>query len=259
MKTVITVLFAVLSLNSSAQGLSGKVLDEKKEPIINAIVQVFSSNGVLMGGNVTDYDGNFLVKPLDPGYYTVAVRFNGYDTSTVTRVIVSQATNTSQNFALYKFVDHPKNVVTEYKNRLINQDDSLAVITSGIPDPAPLVDESGIFLVAYPGLYQSKRGSDVRIQNGRGSGTQYIIDGCMVQPLILAAVLPETNTHLHSRLANPSIHRFSRAELTAMPVTDLRDAISLLPGVYQARRGDDLSIFGARISGTQYAIDGIRQ
>jgi len=43
-----------------------------------------------------------------------------------------------------------------------------------------------------------------------------------------------------------------------LPTSDLRDAVSLLPGAYQARRGDDLNIFGARSQGTLYIVDGMR-
>jgi len=47
-------------------------------------------------------------------------------------------------------------------------------------------------------------------------------------------------------------------EMEKIPTYDLRDIVGMLPGVYQARRGDDLRFFGARANGTLYIIDGIR-
>ena len=64
-----------------AQGTSGaivgKVTDNNNEVIINAVVQVIQG-GIAKGGAVTDYDGNYIVKPLAPGRYDVVVRFIGY-------------------------------------------------------------------------------------------------------------------------------------------------------------------------------------
>jgi len=50
--------------------LKGRVVDEKKEPIINAAVGVYQ-DGELKGGNITDYDGNFSISSLKPGDYEV--------------------------------------------------------------------------------------------------------------------------------------------------------------------------------------------
>ena len=123
MKTIITILFAVLSMQCMAQGISGTVVDEKKEPVISAVVQVYSQSGILMGGNVTDFDGNYMIKPLESGKYTVLVRFQGYDTATVTGVLVNDATITTQNFGLKKTGGARENVIKQYRVRLVNSDD----------------------------------------------------------------------------------------------------------------------------------------
>ncbi len=75
------------SAGNQSGGLYGRVFDEKKEPIISAVVQVFE-DGILKGGTVTDYDGNFLIKPLESGNYNVSVIYSGYDSSTVNNVTI---------------------------------------------------------------------------------------------------------------------------------------------------------------------------
>ena len=61
-----------------AQGISGQVVDEKKEPILNAMLPVYK-DGILKGGSVTDIDGYYVIKPLQPGKYTLLVICPGYD------------------------------------------------------------------------------------------------------------------------------------------------------------------------------------
>ncbi len=58
--------------------LKGRILNEKNEPIINATIQLFN-NQQLKAGNVTDYDGNYTLSPLDSGKYDVVATYYGYD------------------------------------------------------------------------------------------------------------------------------------------------------------------------------------
>ncbi len=71
--------FILLPWCSAAQGIRGQLLDEKKEPLVSAVVHVFL-NGTVQGANVTDYDGNFIIKPLSPGRYSLIAHYQGYDT-----------------------------------------------------------------------------------------------------------------------------------------------------------------------------------
>lgn len=85
--------------NTSDGELFGNVLDERKEPLLSAVVQVFQ-DGVLKGGTVTDFDGMYSVKPLEDGEYDIVVSYIGYDTITVTRVPVHLKYRTTLNFTM---------------------------------------------------------------------------------------------------------------------------------------------------------------
>ena len=73
--------------------ISGRVFDDKKEPLPSSVVQVFQG-GILKGGSVTDFDGYYTIAPLEPGYYDVMIQYAGLDTFNTIGVIV-QPNNTS--------------------------------------------------------------------------------------------------------------------------------------------------------------------
>src|ERR1700761_6040291 len=106
-------LFVLIGLSGSAlaQEISGRVLDDQKQPLPSAAVQVYQG-GILKGGNITDYDGNYTIKPLDPGYYNVLVLYTGYDSVLVTGVVVSAGDRTTQNFTMAKPKGHELTGVT---------------------------------------------------------------------------------------------------------------------------------------------------
>ncbi len=175
--------FTGLSAASYAQGISGRVFDEKKEPMVNAVVQIFSSGGVSVGGNVTDFDGNYLIKPLEPGYYNVLVRYSGYDSMVITGVVVHNGAVTTLNFNMKKPQGKalPTIEFVGYKKPLVNIDDPGShVMTSDEINTVPTNDIADVVALS-PGLYQQQRGADVSIGGARASGTTYMIDGVMVQ------------------------------------------------------------------------------
>ncbi len=48
--------------NSDTTIIKGKVVDDKKEPMINVAIQLIDSNSNVIAGAVTDYDGNYFIK-----------------------------------------------------------------------------------------------------------------------------------------------------------------------------------------------------
>lgn len=102
--TLLRHLFAIVAIVTAssiakAQEIKGVVVDDKKEPAISATVMVFQS-GILKGGNVTDFDGNYSIKPLEPGKYDMLVLYTGFDSLKMTDVIVVAGQMTTVNFKL---------------------------------------------------------------------------------------------------------------------------------------------------------------
>lgn len=184
LRILLLFVFTVFSGSAFAQEISGKVLDEKKEPLINAAVQVFKG-GILMGGTVTDYDGMYTVKPLDPGYYDVLVQYTGYDSALRTGVVVSTGrTPVNFNMARHDATNLKAITIVQYRKPLIDQEDpSKRVMTSAEIAVLPTTQIADLVALA-PGLYQKQRGGNVNMGGARADGTLYIIDGVQVQGTI---------------------------------------------------------------------------
>lgn len=171
-----------LSVAAFAQGeIAGKVLDDKKEPLISATVQVYQG-GILKGGNVTDYDGIYSIKPLEPGYYDVLVTFTGYDSTMVTRVVVQPSGRTTQNFTMSRASKELTTItIKAYKKPLVDQDQpNKRTLTSEEIKTIPTTEVTDLISLA-PGQYQAQRGKGVSMGGARANGTLYIIDGVQVQ------------------------------------------------------------------------------
>jgi hypothetical protein len=176
--------FAGLSGSALAQEISGRVLDDKKEPLPSAAVQVYQG-GILKGGTVTDYDGNYTVKPLDPGYYNVQVLYTGFDSMVVTDVVVIPGNRTTQNFTMAKpkGIGLKEAIIIRYKKPLVDIEKPDAhVLTKEEINVIPTTQVTDLVSLT-PGVYQKQRGSEANIGGARTSGTLYIVDGVQVRTL----------------------------------------------------------------------------
>ncbi len=180
-----TILLAVLmgvSFCISAQNgaIYGKVLDEQGEPMYAVNISVI--NGAYPTGSTTDFDGDFKVKPLDAGTYTVEVSFVGYNTSTVMGVKVTNNKITfledvtlSPDYILLGEAE-----VIDFVNKLVDPDEpQKMVIDNELIIKTPCAKNPAMLARAYQ--------SDVQIVNNQmvvrgsrpGSSSVYI-DGMKV-------------------------------------------------------------------------------
>lgn len=157
------------------------MLDENKQPMISAAVQVYQG-GILKGGAATDYDGNYTIKPLEAGLYNVLVLYTGYDSLMETGVVVTPGGRTTRNYNMevHKSTTLTAFKVIAYKKPLVNQDEPSKRVLTGAEIAAVPTQEITDVLSLNPGLYQSRRGSAVNIGGARTDGTLYIIDGVQV-------------------------------------------------------------------------------
>lgn len=183
LRYLFVLLFMGISGAAFAQtgSISGTVYDERKEPIIGAVVQVFQS-GTARGGDVTNEDGKFTVKPLQPASnYEVRVNYVGYRQVVIKNVIVSPGRITFQNFNLELSTNLQEVIVKEYKVPLIKKDEpgSTTTYTAEQIAKIPTRNTSDVASLAA-GTYQAKSGSAISIAGARAGGTQYVIDGIQV-------------------------------------------------------------------------------
>jgi Carboxypeptidase regulatory-like domain len=213
MKNVVIVALLMIAGRCYAQEIGGKVLDSRdKNPIIMAQLQVLQG-GKVMGTTITDFDGHYVIKPLDPGTYDLKTWYSGCDTSIVTGVIVNPGQHTTVSFVL-----HPNKVAT--------------VAGKIAPPKRKLPDEARPTLMVYDSL------------------TSLPVIG--PQPKTVNTPTLQTCGCRRELVEQPSTGWF-------MPVTSLFDYVATVPGAYQRRRGDPVSIYGSRPGGVLYIIDGIYQ
>ena len=119
-----TILLVFCALTAFAQvTLSGKVTDEKGEPMVGAVVAVYK-NGVSKAGVQADFDGVYRINNLDPGSYDVECTMVG---STPQRTKGVQLTTglISLNFKMSdgKLLD--EFIVKEYKIPIVKVDQTV--------------------------------------------------------------------------------------------------------------------------------------
>ena len=170
-----------LSGHAFAQEIAGHVVDDKKEPLPSAVVQVYTG-GILKGGAPTDYDGNYVIKPLEPGYYTVLVLYNGFDSIQVTDVVVTPNQRTTQNFTMARHTTGLKTIeVKAYKKPLVDVDHTGTHSLNKQEIEVLPTNEINDAVSLAGGTYQATRGGAISIGGARSEGTVYYVDGVMLQ------------------------------------------------------------------------------
>jgi hypothetical protein len=182
LRHLLLIILIGLSGSSFAQEISGRVLDEKKEPLPSAVVRVYQG-GILKGINGSDFDGNYTVKPLDPGYYDVLVSYTGYDSLMVTSVIVSPGQRTTQNFNMTRHNARELKAITvvAYKKPLVDQDKPAShILTKEEINVIPTTQVTDI-VSTNSSVIQTKSGGAVNSAGARSTGMEYVIDGVVVR------------------------------------------------------------------------------
>ena len=150
------------------------------EPIPFANV-VAERNGNLSGGTTTDFDGNYTIKPLEPGNYTVKATFVGYGAVEITGVIISANKITPQDIKLQEGIAIGEVQIIEYKKPLLDKD-NLSGETKTAEEIVALPTRNVTSIAATTaGVYQQDEGSSVNIRGSRGDATEYYIDGIKVR------------------------------------------------------------------------------
>ena len=179
-------LIAALALTSSiamaqSGALKGVISDAMSgEPIPFANI-IIEKNGNQSGGTITDFDGNYTIKPVEPGTYTIKATFVGYGTVEVTGVIVSANKITFQDLKLQQGVAIGEVKVIAYKKPLLDQD-NLSGETKTAEEIVALPTRNIASVAASTaGIYQQDEGDDVNVRGSRSDATEYYVDGIKVR------------------------------------------------------------------------------
>lgn len=183
----LTVLAAVvalvpLALAGTTGKLSGRVVNEKKEPLSGVNVRI---DGQRLGA-ITDDDGNYFIIGIPAGHYVVRMNLVGYAPFVAERVEVSPDFTTSQDAQMRTEAVQMGEVRVEATRpllqkdatgttRFISSDDIQKLPTRGYRDAA--AQQTGVVNFARNIDNEAQNNNTLIIRGGRPNETAYYVDG----------------------------------------------------------------------------------
>jgi outer membrane receptor for ferrienterochelin and colicin len=180
--TIGIVLSANLLVFSQSGSLQGTVTDKNTKealPFVSIIVEV---GGTQVGGNSSDFDGKYVIKPIPPGKYDVKATYVGYKPLMIKGVIISpdqirfvdiQMESTTQVLETFEVID--------YKVPLISKDQTTSGATVTSEDIAKMPNRSANSIATTVGGVFSADGERGRVRGAREDATVMYIDGIRVR------------------------------------------------------------------------------
>jgi hypothetical protein len=169
-------------LNSVAQTgeIRGKVTEKGGAEIPFASVAAVL-NGVQVQAAIADFEGNYSIKPINPGKYDVKATAIGFQPVLTSGVIVSTDKITFVDLALGKGVELKEFEVVEYEVPLIDKGSpqSQKTLTYEEIQALPTRDVNSA-AAQSTGVYQKAEGGALNIRGSRSDATAYYIDGIKV-------------------------------------------------------------------------------
>ncbi len=193
-------LFTIGTVNAYAQGqggIEGTATDENGEPIIGALIEAVSEGGAVKGRNVTDIDGKYLIKPLEPGKYRITSKYADYTRVSVNGVSVSAGRDAEVNLSFKP--NQLTEVIITYQAPLFDKDGPVRP-RFGREDveKAPTRDMTKI-IASGGSMVTTDRSRTINANGSRGGNTITMLDGVMIRgavPNIPANAIDEIEVQL---------------------------------------------------------------
>lgn len=172
-----------LYAQSGAGELRGKVQDAKTKEGIPFAAVIVESNGSQVAAQQTDFDGNFVIKPIPPGKYDVLVKIIGYNNRVINGVIITSNKQTYVNPDLSASVQNIAEVtVSDYAKPLIEIDNTSSGGSLNAEEIVKLPTRNINSLVSTTaGVYQAEEGDQLSVKGSRTDANDYYIDGVKVR------------------------------------------------------------------------------
>lgn len=161
--------------------LQGTVKDKKTGETLPFVSVVVENKGTRVAGGQTDFDGNYTIKPIDPGTYDVIVSYVGYQPMKQTGVVINSNKITFLNIDLSSGVELKEFEVVKYQVPLIDKDGGASGGTVTRDQIAKMPQRSAAGLaVTVAGASDAGTGGGISIRGARSDNTYYYIDGVKV-------------------------------------------------------------------------------
>ena len=230
MSTIKNLLFVACLLLCTAYAqaqngiIKGKVLDAKNnEPIISATVNITNTSI----GVATDFDGNFEIKGLEPGLYSITINFLGYKTQTKTEIQVTNSRPASYDILLEEDIEMADEVVIKASPFKNSEESPVSLQTIGTAEiqrnPGGNRDVSKVIRV-LPGVTTTNSfRNDLIIRGGAPNENRFYLDDIEV----------------------PNINHYATQGASGGPQgllnVDLISEVDFYSGAFPANRGNTMS------------------
>ncbi len=179
---IVFILFGVAVLGQSSGTLMGKLIDKQTGegiPFANIVVE---SAGRQIGGTTSNFEGEYTIRPIPAGRYTVKSTYVGYQTMEIQNVIISpdKITHLDIEMTSTAIALDPVEVV-EYKVPLITKDAGATATTITREEIEKMPGRSISAVVVTVGGVFSVDGEVGSIRGQRSEGTIFYIDGVRVR------------------------------------------------------------------------------
>lgn len=184
MKKLLFLLLSLLSVNAMQAQVWGEIHGKVKGSDIGTLLSanVQATAGDKQIGVSTDLDGEFKLKPLNPGTYNITVSFIGYHTATIQGVVVKP----DQVTFLKDVVLEPMTVVIgdgaqviTYTVPLINPEETsrMTTLKADLDHSPARRDIKNVVTAMSPGVTIDPATQELHFKGTRTDAIQYIVDG----------------------------------------------------------------------------------
>ncbi len=188
--TIGIILSANLFVFAQSGALKGKIIDkDTREPIPFANV-VLEVGGTLEGGATSDFDGNYTIKPVQPGTYDLKATYVGYKTVIVQGMVINSDQIRFFDVEMESSAQQIEEfVVTSYKVPLIDKDKTVSGGSVTAEDIKKMPNRNANAIATSIGGVFSQDGERGNVRGARSDQTIMFIDGIRV---IGSTNLPES-------------------------------------------------------------------
>lgn len=184
-RKLLLVVFAVIAANgvfAQSTSLKGKVVDKitgEAIPFANVVVLAGETQ---LGGTASDFEGNYTIKLLPPGNWTVKASAVGYQTLETERVLLKADVIRFMNLELTTKTEQMDEVqIVAYKVPLIDKDNTQTGETVTAEDIEKMPGRSVLSIASSVAGVASRDGNGVGNIRGARGGNIYYVDGVRVR------------------------------------------------------------------------------
>jgi hypothetical protein len=221
-----TFLFATLAAQEKRGEVSGQVVDgSTQQPLIGVNILVVQKQTV---GTITDEKGNFFIKNLEVGEYSLRAAFIGYESTVVTNVVVSTGRSAKVKV---KLDETPVEIgEVEVKADYFSRAGSIS--------PVSTIGLSGAEVARSPGSIQDMDRLMLSLPNVGNSSDES-------NELIVRGGAPDENLTVMDYIEIPSTNHYPNEFNSGGPINmvnvDLIEDVRFSTGGFPAQYGDKLS------------------